>query len=61
MAVLYTLSVVDCQMLCWLDTCDHRWPRTWLALHILVLISLSREPLLEMTLLSCLKSSTVFN
>ena len=61
MTALYSLSFVHCQMLCWFNTCDHKQPRAWLALQILALISLSREPSLGMTLSRYLKFSTVFN
>ena len=55
--VLYTLSFVDCLMLCWFRTRVFRRPRTWLALRIRAMISLSRLP----SLLRYLKSSTVFS
>ena len=58
---LYTLSFVDCLMLCWFSTRDFRRPSAWLALQTRALISLSRLPSLLITLPRYLKSSAVFS
>ena len=57
MTIRYTLSFMDCLMLCWFRTWVFRRPRAWLALQIWVLISLLRLPSLLITLPRYLKLS----
>ena len=58
---LYTFSFVDSQMLYWFRMRARRWSRAWLALQILVFISLSRLLSLLMVLPRYVKSATVFS
>ena len=52
---LYTLSFVDCLMLCWFRTRVFKRPRAWLALQVRALISLSRLLPLLITMLKYCK------
>ena len=58
---LCTFSLVESWMLCWFSTWDCSLPSAWHALQILALISLSREPSLDMILPRYLNSCTVFS